>query len=216
MANEYVESLDTLLKDTIPELPGVVREVARRELRLTFREFFARSYAWRSVIGPLSAPAGATPIQLTDSNDGDAQSDIVGITAVVYNATPLHKLPWKPYNTNHTSNSPTGFYMTSNADEFSLHPPLQKASTGLLEVHVALTPKLDAAVFPRQITSKFYDTLKDGFLARLYDHPNKPYSNLALAAQKRHSFRRAIGYHAAQAKQGYADAQAWSFPTGWR
>ena len=71
MATEYTESLDTLLQDTIPELPGVVRAVAERELRLTFREFFERSFAWRSVL-TIDAPSGDTAIWLQDSNDLDA------------------------------------------------------------------------------------------------------------------------------------------------
>jgi hypothetical protein len=215
MANEYTESLDTLLQDTIPELPGVVRAVAERELRLTFREFFERSYAWRVVLEGLDAPAGDTPILLEDSNDGDANSDVVGILAVVYNGNPLRKLAAKPARINTTTDLPTHFYATSNPDEIKLYPPLENASTGLMDVHVALTPKLDATSFPRQITTKFYDTLRDGFLARLYRHPNKPYSSPAVAMQLQHNFKRAIGYHMAQAKQGYIDAQAWLYPSGW-
>ena len=216
MANEYTESLDTLLQDTIPELPGVVRAVAERELRLTFREFFERSYAWRVVLEGLDAPAGDNPILLEDSNDGDANSDVIGILQVVYNGNVLRKLPRKPTRTNYTTDLPTHFWSTSNPDEFKLYPPLENASTGLLDIHVALTPKLDATTFPRQITSKFYDTLRCGFLARMYNHPNKPYSAPLVAQQMRHNFRRAIGYHMAQAKGGYIDAQAWTFPGGWK
>lgn len=215
MANEYTESLDTLLSDTVPELPGVVRAVAERELRLTFREFFERSFAWRVVLEALDAPAGNTAILLEDANDGDTNSDVIGILAVVYNGNPLRKLAAKPARSNYQSDLPTHYYATSNPDEFKLYPSLQNASTGLLEVHVALTPKLDATTFPRQITSKFYDALREGFLARMYSHPNKPYSAPAVAFQLRHNFRRRIGYYIAQAKQGYVDAQAWTYPGGW-
>ena len=216
MATEYTESLDTILKDTIPELPGVVRAVAERELRLTLREFFERSYAWRTVLTGLDAPAGLTPIQLTDANDGDANSDVIAILHVVYNGTPIGKYAAKPPRTDAPSDQPTGYYMTSNSDEIQLYPPLANASTGLLDVYVALTPKIDATTFPRQISTKFYDVLRTGFLARMYGHPNKPYSAPLLAAQLRHNFKRTIGYYMAQAKQGYNDAPAWSYPSnGW-
>jgi len=216
MANEYTESLDTLLQDTVPELPGVVRAVAERELRLTIREFFERTFAWRTVLTGLNAPAGLTPIQLTDANDGDANSDVIGVLHVVYNGTPLTPLAAKPSRTNSTSDLPTGYYMTSQPDEFQLYPPLENASTGLLDVYVALTPKMTATVFPRQITTKFYDALRNGFLARMYSHPNKPYSAPLVSAQLRHNFRRSMGYFMSEAKQGYNDAQAWAYPVGWR
>ncbi len=216
MATEYTESLNTLLQDTIPELPGVVRAVAERELRLTFRDFFERSYAWRTVLLALNAPAGDNPIWLQDAEDGDANSDVISILQVVYNGVPLRKLAARPARVNQTSDVPTAFYMSSNADEFHLHPPLVNASTGLMEVHVALTPKIDATLFPRQTFTKFYEALREGFLARMYAHPNKPYSAPMTAQQERQNYRRRIGYYMAQAKQGYNDSQSWSFPAqGW-
>lgn len=215
MATEYTESLDTLLQDTIPELPGVVRAVAERELRLTFREFFERSFSWRSIL-TIDAPAGDTAIWLQDSNDLDANSDVVGILHINYEGNPLAKLAAKPDRGNTTSSLPTGFYMTSNPDEFKLYPSLENPAAGALEVHVALTPKIDATTFPRQISTKYYDALREGFLARMYAHPNKPYSAPIVAQQMRHNFRRRIGFYIAQAKQGYNDAQAWSYPVGWR
>lgn len=216
MATEYTESLDTLLQDTIPELPGVVRAVAERELRLTFREFFERSFAWRSVI-TVDAPAGDTAIWLQDSNDLDANSDVVGILHVSFEGNGLGKLAAKPdRGWDQASDLPTGFWMTSNPDEFKLYPQMANAKPGALEIHVALTPKIDATTFPRQISTKYYDALREGFLARMYAHPNKPYSAPVVALQHRHNFRRRIGYYIAQAKQGYNDAQAWSYPMGWR
>jgi len=217
MATEYTESLDTLLQDTIPELPGVVRAVAERELRLTFREFFERSFAWRSVL-TIDAPAGDTAVWLQDSNDLDANSDVIGILHISMNGVPLAKYSAKPtdYVQTTAGDLPTGFYMTSNPDEFKLYPSLGTAQPGSLEVHVALTPKIDATTFPRQISTKYYDALREGFLARMYAHPNKPYSAPMVAVQMRHNFRRRIGYYIAQAKQGYNDAQAWGYPRGWR
>lgn len=216
MAIEYTYDLNTVLRDTIPQLPGVVRAVAERELRQTIREFFERTYAWRSVITGLDAPAGDTPIQLTDANDGDPNSDVVAVLRVVYNGSVLAPIPMRP-NRTESSDLPTGFYMTSNPDEIKLFPSLVNASTGLLDVHVALTPKedLDLTTYPRQIGSKFYDAIIEGYLARMYMHPNKPYSQPALGTQMRHNFRRRMGYYMSQAKQGYNDAANWTYPRGW-
>lgn len=215
MATEYTDSLDTLLHDTAPELPGVVRAVAERELRLTLRDFFERSYAWRSVF-TVDAPAGDTAVWLQDAEDGDVNSDVVGILHISFNGNALRKLAAKPDRGYGDTDLPTGFYMTSNPDEFKLFPPLANAQAGAIEVHVALTPKIDATVFPRQISTKYYEVLRDGFLSRMYSHPNKPYSAPVVAQQLRHNYKRRIGYYMAQAKQGYNGAQAWSYPSGWR
>ncbi|UCD24908.1 MAG: hypothetical protein JSW51_03030 [Gemmatimonadota bacterium] len=216
MATEYTYDLNTILRDTIPQLPGVVRAVAERELRQTIREFFERTYAWRTVIEGVDAPAGDTPRLLSDANDGDTNSDVIGILRIVYNGVVLSPLPFK-VNRVETGDLPTNFYMTSNPDEFKLHPQLQNASTGLMDIHVALTPKdsLDLTTFPRQIGTKFYDAIIEGFLARMYMHPNKPYSQPALGSQMRHNFRRRMGYYMSQAKAGYNDAASWGYPRGW-
>jgi hypothetical protein len=88
MATEYTESLDTFLQDTIPQLPGAVRAVAERELRLAMREFFERSYAWRATIEGVDAPLGDTAVWLQDAEDGDANSDVIAILQVRLDADP--------------------------------------------------------------------------------------------------------------------------------
>lgn len=222
MAVEYTESLDTFLKDTLPQLPGVIREVAERELRLTMREFFERTYAWRATFTDIDAPAGETPILLDSATTGDNNADVVAILRVKYHtdgtATSGHYLSpigHKPARSLTNSGLPQGYYMSSNPDEFILYPNLDSPQVDGIEVDVALTPKIDATVLPRQVTSKFYDAILDGFLGRMYSHPNKPYSAPALGMQMKHNFRRRMGYYMAQAKAGYNDSQQWSFPRTW-
>lgn len=224
MATEYTETLDTILQDTLPQLPGIVRAVAERELRMAMREFFERSYAWRTTIEAVDAPAGDVAVWLQDANDGDTNSEVVSVLQVRYDADPggqgnsrrvLAPLGGKPAYEYDNQNYPLGYRMTSNGDEFKLYPKLNVAVAGGLEIDVALTPKLDATVFPRQITTKFYDAIIEGFLARVYMHPNKPYSAPALAGVQRQNFKRRIGYYMAQAKTGYNNSQVWGYPGGW-
>lgn len=224
MATEYIESLDTFLQDTIPQLPGAVRAVAERELRLAMREFFERSYAWRTTIEGVDAPLGDTAVWLQDAEDGDVNSDVIAILQVRLDSDPgsqgnarrvLTPIGVKPAYEFSNQNYPMGWRMTSNPDEFKLYPYLTTAIPGGLEIDVALTPKMDATTFPRQVTSKFYDAIVEGFLARMYMHPNKPYSAPALGMQMRGNFKRRIGYYLAQAKTGYNNSQVWGFPGGW-
>lgn len=223
MATEYATiSINELLKDALVELPGVVRSVAQREMRLTLREFFEKSFAWTTTLKDVAPVTGETPIQV---DDGDANTEIIGVLAVAIGKSgegynPLRPIPGRPYNESTAGGLPGYFYITSNPDEFCLYPYMNDVSTYDLTVEVALMPAFDidpdATTLPRQVLLKYYDAIMQGFLARMYEHPNKPYSAPAVAQQLRHNFLRAIGYYAAQRKTGYNGAQNWRFPTGWR
>lgn len=225
MATEYTVSLGELLKDALVELPGVVRSVAERELLLTMQEFFDKTFVWTKVVKDVAPVTGENPIQV---DDGDPYTRVTGILAVAIGRsgegyTPLRPIPSRPYNESTVGGLPSHFYITSNPDEFGLYPYMDNVGSYDLTVEVALSPLLDISsydtaqnIFPRQIIMKYYDAIMQGFLARMYGHPNKPYSAPAVAGQLRHNFLRAIGYHAAQRKTGYNNSQNWRFPTGWR
>ncbi len=221
MAAEYTEAIENILKDTLPHLPGVVRSVAARECRLAMREFFEKSLAWTTNVENVTIPNGDEAIQITD---GDENTEVIAILDVkIGDATdgyqtvkPLGRVPDKIEGTQST---PWGWYVTSNPDELKLHPYQDGTTTKDLRVLVGLIPAFDvdinAQTLPRQITLKFYDAILNGTLARLYLHPNKPYSQPMLGTQLRHNFLRQIGYYAAQRKKGFNNSQMWRFPSGW-
>lgn len=220
MATEYTAKIDDFLKDTLPELPGAVRSVALREFRLTCREFFEKTFAWIVDVKDVAVPTGETPIQI---DDGDANTEVIGILNVaIGNPTEgyrdLRALSERPRNET-TGSSVDFWYITSNPDEVVLYPYLDTATTDDLTVKAAVMPGLgiDATdtTLPRQTILKYYDALIEGFLARMYGHPNKPYSAPATAMQKRHNFIRAMGFYASQRRNGYNGAPSWRFPTGW-
>lgn len=216
MADEYTEVFDTILQDTIPELPGALRAVAKRELRLACREFFEKSYAWVENVDAIAVSSGVTPIQI---DDGDANTEIIGILHLeMGNDTDgyrdLTPLPDRP-SRGETSNHQLFWYTTSNPDEFVVYPYPTDVPTDVVRAKVALIPAFDTEELPRQITLKYYDTIVNGFLARMLAHPNKPYSQAGAAATKRGSFVKAMGFYAAQRKQGYNGAPRWRFPRGW-
>lgn len=222
MATEYATiSINDLLKDALPELPGVVRSVAQREMRLTLREFFEKSFAWSKTVKDVAVATGETPIQV---DDGDANTEVIGILNVAIGQNGdgyqnLYPLAGRPVNEQTAGGVPSYFYITSNPDEFCLYPYMDSAGSYDLTVEVALMPAFDinadTNTLPRQVLLKYYDAIMQGFLARMYGHPNKPYSAPMVAMQLRHNFLRAIGYYAAQRKTGYNGAQNWRYPKGW-
>lgn len=212
MATEYTETFEQILNDTIPQTPGIIRSVALRELRLAAREFFERSYAWTVLVPDVDVDAGDVPVQV---DDNDANTEVIGILNIAFNGQDLSSFGRKPSRQYGTTDQPTGYYLTSNPDEFVVYPTLENAQTAAADVLVALIPSFTATDLPRQITLKYYDAIVEGYLARVYAHPNKPYSSPMLAGSMRHSFLRRIGYYMAQRKQGWNNSQQWCYPRGW-
>lgn len=212
MAVEYTGTFDEILNDTIPQTPGIIRSIALRELRLACREFFEKSYAWTVLVPAIDVTTGNTPIQI---DDGDANTEIIGILNLAFNGKDLPSIGRRPSRQLGTSDVPVGYYVTSNPDEFSVYPSLETNQTGAAEALVALMPAFDTDVLPRQIMLKYYDAIISGYLARVYIHPNKPYSAPMLSGQQRGVFLKAVGYYAAQRKQGWNGSQQWNYPAGW-
>lgn len=215
-------TLDTWLKDSLPTLSGAIRSVAARELVLAGREFFERSYAWTDTIEEQNAREGRFQYW---TSPFDQYSNVVAVLGVRFRGVDLARLPQRPSRRTNTSGSPNdqsdlphGYYASVAPDAVELWPDVAEGTTdleGILDFFVARTPKPTVEHMPRIAEIKFYDAILDGFLSRMYMHPNKPYSNPALGQQKRRSFNHWIGRYMGQAKQGYVSAQNWSYPPEW-
>ena len=208
-------TLDRWLKDSLPLLPGVVRSVASRELVLACREFFERSYAWQTLIEEQNAKAGRKQYWLSPLDD---YTNVVGVLGVCFDGTwlsPLVRRPIYPVANPRTSDRPDSYYVPEAPDMVELHPDLTNDFDSALTFHVALTPKVSVEHLPRVAEIKYYDAIMDGFMARMFMHPNKPYSSGQLGQIRRRSFNHWIARYAAQAKQGNVGAQNWGFPSGW-
>lgn len=208
-------TLDRWLKDALPLLPGVVRSVAARELVLACREFFERSYAWQTLIENQNAKAGRKQYWLSPLDD---YTNIVGVLGVCFDGTwlaPLPRRPIVPVNSSVTSDRPTSYYSPDAPYTVEVYPDLAADVADALTFHVALTPKISVDHLPRVAEIKYYDAIMDGFMARMFMHPNKPYSSGQLGMMRRKQFNHWIARYAAQAKQGNVGAQVWGFPSGW-
>ncbi len=212
MAETFGQTLEAILKDTVPQTPGLQRDVGMRELRLACREFFEKSWAWTVTIENVTGPAGETDIVVTD---GAPESEVIGILNVVKAEGPaLSFMAGRP-NANETSDDPFFWFINTPPDTIRLYPYLVNAQSSFLDITVALIPSFTTTTLTDEVTTKFYDAILNGYLARVYMHPNKPYSAPVLAQQLRHNFMRQIGYYMALRKSGGAGGQGWTYPPGW-
>ncbi|KKM92562.1 hypothetical protein LCGC14_1217150 [marine sediment metagenome] len=217
--DEFTETFDALLKDTIPETPGIIRTLALRELRLAAREFFEKTFAWTTIINNVTGPAGKVDIV---ADDEESNTKVIAVLGVAYGLTAatrggqLVPIGQKPTMDQTADASPQKFFVTSAPDHIQIFPYLKTEKTNFLDLTVALIPSFSATALPRQVTDLYYDALIDGYLSRVYLHPNKPYSAPRLAGQHRTKFVSAIGFYMAKRKQGFNNSQQWVFPGGWQ
>lgn len=200
--------LQVWLKDVLPRTPGLIRKVANRELVLAAREFFEKSFAWRTVIGPNQMRANKKRYSLSP---WDAYTDIVGVLGVEFQGTSLAPMPRKPGDTTTTSNRARAYWIEV-PDTVVLFPIPNATVNNALTFNVALAPKQSVTHLPRIAQTHFYDALLDGFLLRVYTQPSKPYTDPLLAQYHGKRFRDAIAYYAGQAKKGFAGAPGWTYP----
>lgn len=206
-------TLDTWLRDSLGSIPGAVRSVAARELVLACREFFERSYAWQGRIEDQDAKAGREQYW---TSPYDQYANVIAVMGVDFNGVPLGRYPFRPSRrSTDSSDTPVGFYAAPAPDAIELWPDLSSDVGDAITFIVALTPKTTVEHLPRIAEVKFFDAIMDGFLARMYMHPNKPYTDKQLANQKRKAFNHWIGKYMGQAKQGFVSAQNWVYPPGW-
>lgn len=150
-------------------------------------------------------------------NSSDPNVEVIAILTLTLRNVPVGAIGARPPqdDPDRTSDRPLGWFVTSNPDEFLFFPRLENSLVGETDALVAVIPSFDAVNIPRQIGLKYYDAIVNGYLSRVYAHPNKPYSAPANAAQLRHNFLRQIGFYMAQRKQGYNNSQQWTFPPGY-
>ena len=228
--NYDADGFEQFLRDMVPFTPGLMRDVAQAELYQTCREFFERSFAWTTMVEGVAVPVGDTPsdIQL-DNVIGNTGSDALYAEHIaVLNVwlgnddegyLPLTKLGRRPDWWTQENPKPEAWWLDQGVKNFKLYPLVSEATTDVLRVEVALNLKEDPSpfdrAFPSLVKERWYDTIKHGFLARLYEHPSKPYSQPMMAERYRRKFLADIGYYAAQRKKGMNNTPNWRYPSGW-
>lgn len=229
MVDEYTYNINDMLADAMALLPGAADAVIKRQMALTIREFFERSYAWVEVINDTPLQTGDTEHQIDatgkiGSNDDDAivlavLNCAVGTAADGFE--PLKPLGGEPLKVEGSNSRPYAWYVASNPDTLKVYPYYTGSETLYLRTLVALMPDTDvfpfggSSQFPRQFEYKWYDAIMNGLLARMYMQTDKPYSNPSEGFRLRHNFLRQIGFYAAQRKKGYNNSQVWRYPAGW-
>jgi len=206
-------SLDTWVREIHAKVPGAVEGYIYDQLKLVIKDFFQRTKSWRTFLGPLTAPANDGTICL---NPVDAYSNVIQVLQVTRNTSPLSQVDLKAvptlFATQNDNRNPSRFYLDPyHTIKFF---PVPVEDTVDVYVTVALTPRLRADNrIAEWIIDQHYEAIKAGTLQRLYEEPDKTYSNVAKADYWGSKYRAEMARSRSVAAQGYGEsAQPWGFP----
>lgn len=205
-------SLDTWVKEIHAKVPGAVEGYIYEQLKLTIKDFFQRTKAWRRNIGPFTAPANDGVICL---NPVDAYANVILVMEVTRNLSALAQIDLRGIprlvTPGQTTATPGRFYLDPY-HTINLHP-VPSVDIDDVYVTVALTPRLraDNRILQEHI-DQHYEAIKAGCLQRLYEEPDKFYSNSTSADYWGKKYRSEMVRSRTAAAQGYGEsAQPWGF-----
>jgi hypothetical protein len=207
-------SLDSWVKEIHAKVPGAIEGYIYDQVKLVIKDFFQRTKAWRTFLGPFSLPANEQVLCL---NPVDAYSNVIQVLSVTRNGSTLSQIDLRAlprlFNTDTTGDkTPSRFYLDPyHTIKFW---PIPVVDVDDIYVTVALIPRLRADNrIPEWIIDQHYEVIKAGVLQRLYQEPDKSYSNSASAEYWGKKFRSEMARSRSVAAQGYGESpQAWSYP----
>lgn len=207
-------SLDTWVKEIHAKVPGAIEGYIYDQLKLVISDFFQHTKAWRAFLGPFEASEGDGTIAL---NPVDAYSKVIQVLGVVRNGSSLQQVDIRDvprYFATDTSETTPSRYYLEPYDVIHLWP-VPSADVTEIYVTAALTPRLRSDNRIQEwIVDQHYEPIKAGVLARLYQEPDKVYTNAMQAEYWGKKYRSEMVRMRSVADQGYGErAQPWSFPT---
>lgn len=214
MAQKWEDWLD----DLMPHLPGAEQPLIEHYLRSAARKFFTDSLAWQVPIEAISLEAGEASYEISfDADEGEAVK-IVGSVLWATKTTRITgatRAQLRDLYGDYTLADPVAVpkYFTSD-DAFSvlLIPPPAAALADAVTGMVAVRPVREATGLADEMALRYHDEIANGALSLLLSIPKKPWTDQALAGDKRAMFNVAIGQASANGASGQGSAPLRSRP----
>lgn len=206
-------SLDTWVKEIHAKVPGAIEGYIYDQLKLVIADFFQRTKCWRTFLGPFEATEGDGTICL---NPVDAYSKVTMVLDVIRNGSNLMQVDIRSlprlFAYDVTDRNPSRFYLEP-FDTINLWP-VPAADVDEIYVSAALTPRLRADNRIQEwVVDKHYEPILAGTLQRLYEEPEKVYTNIGRAEYWGKKYRSELTRMRSVGAQGYGEAaQPWTFP----
>lgn len=206
-------SLDEWVKEIYAKVPGAIEGYIYDQVKLVIKDFFQRTKAWRSFLGPYTIPANDGTLCL---NPVDAYSNAIMVLEVIRDGFPMTQTDKRAlprfFSTETNSRNPSRYYL----DPYHTIKlwPVPVVDVEEIYATVALTPRLRADNrIPQEIIDQHYEAIKAGTLQRLYEEPGKIYTNTTSADYWGRKYRSELVRSRSVGNQEYGESpQPWAFP----
>jgi len=207
-------SLDIWVREISPKVPGAITGYIYDQLKLVIKDFFKRTKAWRTVLGPFTALADDGTICL---NPVSASINVVQVISVTKNGTPMAPTSITDVPriiTTQTNSKTPSRYFVEPYDTIHLLP-IPTVDVPEFMVVATLTPRVrDDNRIDQWIIDMHYESILAGVLQRLYQEPGKVYTNSRQGDYWGAKYRSELTRARSIAAQNYKEGpQPWAFPS---
>lgn len=195
--------------DLLAHVPGCPIPLAEHELLRAAQAFFKESRAWQDTLPliPVSAAQAAVTVAFADPGQ-----ELVRVEQAFYDGLPIGVTTTEVLDsmfvddwTLHTGTPSKIYQLTPGV--VRLYPiPVADATNGL-RLRVSIRPSESATGLADEMAVKYRDEIHMGAKARLMMYPNKPWTNLDMAAVYASSFDGVIGKANLSAARSFAAAR---------
>lgn len=164
----------TEMLDYIDDIPDAENALLVKYLGLVCREFCAKSRIWRYTVDELDVDADDPVVRIP----GIAEAEVAGIMTARLNGealTPMQPLDAERIDIKKVAR-PIRFWSPDH-ESIRLWPTPDATYIGALTCTVWLRPALGASSLPAWIFENNLFTIVDGLRSKLYEMPQKPWTN---------------------------------------
>ena len=170
------------LDDVMPNIAGAEVEFVLKHIRDAAIAFCEQSLAWRVDALPANVIVDQRQYQIDSPWD---DTEIVQVMQVFYDDRELlvasnSGLSQRNINFKTQADTPRN-YVQEYAEKISLYPLPNSNLTDGLTCQIALRPSRFAIGMNDSIGKKYFEAIANGAKARLYEIPNKPWTDAALS-----------------------------------
>lgn len=201
------QNLSDMLPEILVDVPGCPEHLALVHLRKACREFFRKSRAWRKSLDriPIVNNVAVYPL------DAPIDAEVIGVRSVKHNdrkpldeTDPIEEdsknLDWR-----FEVGSPLKSYHMDDPNTLRVVPIPSGfiEFTDYLYVIAELIPTNIATTLESTVMNRYWDSLIDGALYKLFELTKEPWADPAMATKKEIKFRARISEARIEASKGF-------------
>lgn len=192
-----MRSVDLILPDVLPRLPGIPEPTVERELLGAAQEMCRRSRCWSIWTDPVEVVPGVTEYELDVPDGGQVEM----VTSATFNGRPTDILPWE-WMDRAAEDQGAGKVIPTGRLHFFTSPHIRP---GVVRMKAVLVPGDNSVGIPDAVFDPYRQVLVDGTIARCAMLPKQAWSDPALAAAHGAAFSSQVSRMALRGFQGHTN-----------